>query len=269
VSPTRFERDTAVRRLAEGEYEATLDRGWWIVVGPNGGYLAATLLRAMAAEVADPERAPRSLTVHYLSPAREGAVRIAVQIERAGRSLSSVSARLEQDGNLVALALGAFAKPRPSPIIADLAPPDFPPPESLPVRSDAALDVPLRRQLDTRSAFGVPQRASRAEARVGGWLRTAEPQRVDPFLLALFSDSWWPAVSQHQALAEAPLRGMPTVDLTVHFRSSPPRTAKPDDFYACLFRSRTLRDGFWEEDGEIWSQDGVLLAQSRQLALLV
>ena len=33
-------------------------------------------------------------------------------------------------------------------------------------------------------------------------------------------------------------------------------------------RYRLSRDGFIEEDGEIWSRDGRLIAQSRQLALL-
>ena len=47
MSETRFDRDTAVRRLADGEYEARIDRGWWIVVGPNGGYLAAIVTRAL------------------------------------------------------------------------------------------------------------------------------------------------------------------------------------------------------------------------------
>jgi hypothetical protein len=36
-----------------------------------------------------------------------------------------------------------------------------------------------------------------------------------------------------------------------------------------VFRSRLAHDGFFEEDGELWSRDGALLAHSRQLALLI
>ena len=33
-----------------------------------------------------------------------------------------------------------------------------------------------------------------------------------------------------------------------------------------VFDSRRERDGLWEENGELWSRDGRLLVQSRQLA---
>jgi acyl-CoA thioesterase len=33
-------------------------------------------------------------------------------------------------------------------------------------------------------------------------------------------------------------------------------------------RTGSSAGGVWEEDGELWSEDGVLLAQSRQLAII-
>ena len=64
--------------------------------------------------------------------------------------------------------------------------------------------------------------------------------------------------------------GVPTVDLTVHLRAElPPAHARDDDWYLVTFRSRVAAEGFAEEDGELWSRDGRLLAQSRQLALVM
>ena len=68
--------------------------GWWIIAGPNGGYLAGILLRALAAAVGDDARIPRSLTIHYLRPPKEGPCRIHTQIERTGRSMTTVTGRL-------------------------------------------------------------------------------------------------------------------------------------------------------------------------------
>jgi acyl-CoA thioesterase len=112
-------------------------------------------------------------------------------------------------------------------------------------------------------------RASSEHALAGGWLRAREPRIADSPFIALLCDAWPPSVAQHRALAALPPRGMPTVDLTIHFRAPVPADARPDDFYLGVFRSRTLRDGFVEEDGEIWSRGGVLLAQSRQLAMVI
>ena len=43
---------------------------------------------------------------------------------------------------------------------------------------------------------------------------------------------------------------------------------QPGEPVLAIFRSTTSEGGFFEEDGELWSPDGVLLAHSRQLALL-
>ena len=270
MSDTRFDRDTAVRALGDGEFEATIDRGWWIVVGPNGGYVAAIVTRALQAAVGDAERTPRSLTDHYVSPAREGSVRIRTRIERAGRNLSTLSARMEQDGRLIVTALAAFARARPSPEFADLRMPEVPPPDAVPrmaVGADRAAS--LRAQLDSRIVFGEPMRATQPRALAGGWLRLVEPRTLDFPQLAMFCDAWPPAVAQHRAMADREPGGMPTVDLTIHFRGDIPTDARPDDFYLAVFRSQTLSAGFAEEDGEIWTRGGRLLAHSRQLAMVI
>jgi acyl-CoA thioesterase len=266
---TRFDRDTAVRAHGAGRFEARIDPGWFVVRGPNGGYIAAILLRALAEAVGDPARPPRSLTVHYTAPPTEGPAWIETRIERSGRSLTSVSARLLQGERLLALALAAFSQPREALSFRDATPPDVPPPErcvALPRR------IPIHERFEQRWALGAPPFSGGDLALAGGWIRLAESEgqrALDAPLAAAFSDAWPPAVFGRLAEREA-TGGVPTIDLTIHFRSAlPPSAWRPGDFALCVFRSRYARDGFLEEDGEIWSPAGELLAHSRQLALLL
>jgi hypothetical protein len=60
---------------------------------------------------------------------------------------------------------------------------------------------------------------------------------------------------------------VPTIELTLHFRATPPADATGP--VAVRFTSRTAHDGYVEEDGELWSADGTLLVQSRQLAIVL
>src|SRR5688572_25694755 len=94
--PSRFDTDTAVTSTGDGTYDARIDAGWWIERGPNGGYVAAVLMQALLAEVADPGRHARSLTVHYLAPAVEGPAQVVVRTERIGRLVQYLTARLSQ-----------------------------------------------------------------------------------------------------------------------------------------------------------------------------
>lgn len=266
---TRFDRDTAVHALdpsvaGPGVYEGRIDRGWWVVRGPNGGYVAAVLLRALAAEVAA-ERAPRSLTVHYTAPPAEGPVRIDTRVERVGRSLTSVSGRMVQGDRLVALALAAFSVARRAEGFDHAVMPEAPPPEAC---ASFPGVIPMHARYAYRWAVGSPPGSGGSEALCGGWIRLAEPRGLDAPLVAAYTDAWPPACFSWAPDRES-IGPVPTVDLTIHFRAELPHPgATPMDWCLAVFRSRLAAGGFVEEDGEVWSQDGVLLAQSRQMAVI-
>ena len=263
---TLFDRDTAVRPLGDDAFAATIDGGaWGVPRGPNGGYIAAIVLRAMEA-VAAPDRPARSLTLHYLRPPADGDVRIDVRVEREGGSLTSLSARMSQDGRDLVLALGAFA--RDFPTAADYAEPmpEAPDPGDLePVRPHPKLP-PIAHRFEVRPVFGAKPFTAAGEALTGGWLQLREPRPLDATLLAMYADAWLPSPFTRLS---APVPA-PTVDLTIHFRD-PEAAARVGAGEPVLarFRSTTSSGGYFEEDGELWSRDGVLLAQSRQLALLI
>lgn len=268
-APTsEFDLATAVRPLGDGAYSAAMDTGWWVARGPNGGYVAAVLLRALAHAAEDAARLPRSLTVHYTAPPAEGPVRIETSVERRGRSLTSLSARMTQDGALVALALAAFSAPWPGRHDFDgLRPPDAGRPgEGIPPDRPRDQLPPVARRWDFRGAIGSPPFAGVDDALTGGWLRLAEPRVADALVVAAMTDAWFPAAFARLTEPAA----LPTIDLTVHFRAALPLAGSaPDEWFLAAFRSRHARDGFVEEDGEIWSAGGELVAQSRQLALLI
>lgn len=271
---TRFDADTALARgweyvdgqVEQHTYFGQIAKAWRVGRGANGGYVAALLLRALQLSLDDPTRAARSLTVHYLAPAMEGPCQVTTRIERSGRTLATLSARLEQGDQLVALALAAFGSARPSLEFAEAAMPQMAPPEELP---PLPILTPggstFARHFEYRWALGDLPFSGSNSSRVGGWLRLAEPRVADALLVAAIMDAWIPCVFPR---LREPI-GAPTIDLTIHFRTALPlSTAQPDDFYCAVFASRLAADGYFEEDGELWSRDGQLLAHSRQLAML-
>ena len=260
---SKFERDTNVNEVDPGVFEGHVNRDWWIVFGPNGGFLAAMLVKAMSSAVDDHARMPRSLTIHYTAAPAEGAVRIATTIERAGRGMTTVSARMQQGERLVALAIAAFSSRRmPAIQFDDVRAPAVPPPEEVPVFAPLAEMPPFSRQWEVRPAFGaVPFSGSDGPAEIGGWIRPLDPHPVDAALVAQLTDAWVPAVFTRLTEPNA----VPTIDLTIHFRGDLPL---PADYTLVRLESRLAEGGFVEEDGWIWARDGRLIAHSRQLALL-
>jgi acyl-CoA thioesterase len=196
-------------------------------------------------------------------------VTIATRVEREGRSLSSLSARMEQEGELIALVLSAFSRAWGGPDYAEQPLPDVAPPDAERVAGSlTALGAPpFTEHVVLQHRIGKPFAGDEQPMEVGGWIGLAEPEPLDAPTLAFFADALIPAPFT-RARAAGPA---PTVDLTVHFAVALPRAheAQAGELCFALTSTRVIHEGFFVEDGMIWSREGTLLAKSRQLAILL
>jgi acyl-CoA thioesterase len=261
-----YDRDTRVERTGEGRWRAKVTPRWSIGPYPNGGYVLAVAMQAVAAELPHPH--PFAVSAHFLRPTAHAPVDIEVERIRAGRGHSTAEARLIQDGSerLRALAtFGDLSAASGANVVTATAPQMPPPEECLGRRDDDTvmpngLQASIRDRMDLRL---VPETASallgrpRGVGEIGGWMRFADGRPVDALSLVLLCDACPPAAFD---LVERP-GWVPTIEYTVLVRGVP-----APGWLRCWFRTRFVVDGYIEEDGELWDSTGRLVAMSRQLA---
>ena len=257
---------TAVARVDVDRFSLRVDERSFIVRGPNGGYVAAVLMRALQERIADLDdthRAPRSMTIHYPAPPHAGDAVITTEIVRAGRSLVTASARLEQQGAPVSVSIAAFSPSWPGADWHDETPPDVPGPDAIVHGERDRAPLPFTSYWSYRFARGHVV-DPKGPAAVDAWIRLMKPEPINGPVVAAMTDAFPPAVF---ARSDTP-NPVPTIDLTIHFRTGlPPDGLAPSQWVLGSFRTRTIAEGFLEENGDLWTEDGRLLAQSRQLAI--
>lgn len=258
-----FDRDMALSSRGNGVWRGQVWEHWYVVRGANGGLPAAQATRAMMLEVDDPLRLPRSLTLHYLEAPTVGPLDYHVTVERVGRTATAVSLRVMREDAVIALGLGWLGHWREDgPDWTETPMPTVPSPDEAAVRPAGADAPPMLANYELRPALGAPPMSGAERSHVGAWLRTARPRPLDHAALAAYSDALFPAVWTRLT---APAF-MPTLDLTLHWRSPIPVGAHP--WVLGSFWSERTAGGVFDENGELCSQDGQLLLQSRQLAVL-
>jgi acyl-CoA thioesterase len=256
-----FLQGVALEALGDGRYRGEADKRWEIYKGPNGGYVAAIVLNAHVQELDDPARRPRSFAVNFVSRTFAGPVDLEVTVDRIGRSYSSTSARLFQEGKLCGVSHCAFGVSVEGDSYDEVGIPEVPKPEGLPEAPiPPEMLPPFAAQFDYRMALGNLPYSRADNAVVGGWIRPKDPVPVDAVYLAAVADAFPPALF---ARLDRPV-DVPTIDLTVHFLG---RLPLDPDWVLCRFESPVGHDGVLIEDGWMWSREGNLLARSRQLAL--
>lgn len=258
-----FEQATAVEQIGEGRYRGAIAAGWDIGGNANGGYLTALAARAMSEAVGRP---PLSITTHYLAPGPVGDAIVDVTVVRDGRRTAVVRATMTVDDRPIVTLLGTFAPfvdhDESAPSYDSSAPPELPPIDECvrrgpPVESGFGMRVSNLYHPDD-AGFAVGQKSGRPLAR--GWFEFADHAPVDEFGLLLVADAFAPVCFN---VHDVPVSWAPTLELTTHIRAAP-----AEGPLRARFESRHLRDGYFEEDGEIWDSTGLLVAQSRQIALV-
>jgi acyl-CoA thioesterase len=259
-------RDTAVARIAPDRYEAVIRDGYGAGDAvPNGGLLLSIAARAMAAASQRPSLV--TVTGQFLRRAQPGAAVISVEILRAGR-LVMTRAQLEQEGQTALHATGVFADRAtlPQRTWVTSTPPELPAPDACVPPGDGATGgphwapPPVSQRLEHRMppdqlqfALGSPN----SHAAIKGWYRPLvghADETAVPFLMdALFPPAFTIA---------GPVGFAPTIELTVQLRRPPGH-----GWLRYRFATRAIAGGVMEEDGELWTAGGELVALSRQTAL--
>ncbi len=240
---------------------------WDIGSVTNGGYVLALVVRAMLDAVDKSD--PISVNAHYERPVRPGAATITIDRGREGRTLSTVSAIMTQDGKEVLRAVGSFANldalDGPKLILSD--PPAIAPYDEC-IRLTPTPDQegfyppPFVGQFDVRhdpARIGFSQGTPTGEPKMGGWLGLLDSESLDAVALTLFADSFPPTIFN----TDLPVGWAPTVELTVHYRQRPQAKA-----VAATYESTYIFGGMFSGDLELWDPEVGLLVEARQIALL-
>jgi acyl-CoA thioesterase len=257
-----FARDTHVDAIAEHQFAASISERWnGLHDRPMGGYLLAVCLQALREVVAFPDLLV--VSAFFLRPVSPGPVAVHTEISRTGRRVATGEARLTQDGAEALRVIATFTDftKLDGPTSMFETPPALPPPdEAIDIRRGSSLPaVSLFDRVDYRVAKLPGWRRGRPSGEPCSelWMRLTDGNDGDTLLLPFLADAAAPAVMEIGAI------GSTTLEFTVHVRAKP-----SPGWFACRATTRYVIGGYHDEDFEIWGEDGKLVAQSRQLAIL-
>lgn len=245
-------------------FTGTLFPQWNIGDNPNGGYMAACAMRAISELV--PHADPMSVTTHFLRPGVPGEpFEVEAKLIRTGRNSSVARATLSQQEKERIEILCAFCDLSTSVgVDTTITIPEvkLPEPDSCPLRSGETqgIHLPILDRLEVRLHPEQAKAGSYASAEVSGWIRFADGRQPDTLSLPVFADAFPPSPFAMLGV----VGWVPTLELTVHVRRQP-----NPGWIKAQFVTQDLNNGRMIESGLLWDSSGELVAQSRQLGLVM
>ena len=241
-----------------GEFAVELDAGWSSLVGIHGGYLSALAVKGAEA-VAGVDRTVRTITTSFLRTGQPGPATVSVRTIRSGRSISTLTVDVVQDGHILVTSRLTLLTER-SGVEWKLASPI----DVLPFDECVRIDSKVG-HFDQSDGRIDPRRlpfTDGAHAKVSGYIRPLEARVIDPAWLAMASD-WFPPPA---FVRLDPPTGGVSIDLTTHVHR-PGLILGDHEWLVAEFGIENSTGGLAVEHGRITQGDGTVVAESFQTRL--
>ncbi|MGF6399284.1 acyl-CoA thioesterase [Pseudomonas frederiksbergensis] len=229
-----------------------------------GGLIAALQYEAMRAKV-PADRPVRSLAITFVGPVEPDVpVSFEVDVLREGKAVSQVLGRAMQKGQVVTLVQGSFGASRPSEVAvtANTAPEMKHWNDCQEMPYIKGVTPEFMRHLAMRWSVGGLPFTGNTSRDMGGWVRLRgegkDEVASEAHILALV-DAWPPSLLSH---LKKPAAGS-TLTWTIEF-VQPLLALSTLDWCKYLVEVEYAADGYGHAAAKLWSEDGQLIAMSRQ-----
>ncbi|MDP2214229.1 thioesterase family protein [Phenylobacterium sp.] len=241
-------------------WDSRIDKRYWNMIGPWGGWTAALLLKAVLAE-GDHGGTPVAMTVNLMGGLDESPLSLSTRPVRQGKSVEFWTSELIQNNAAVAMAMVTLGQRRETFSTHEASFPDgVTPPEAIEgVPGRAGFFTAM---FETRQVSGSAPLQANDDSLTRTWVRDHQARPLDYPLLAGLADVFAPRIFYRSPER----RPASTVSMSVYFHATPAELAAVGgDFVLAQAQARRFESGFFDQHGALWSRDGVLLATTEQL----
>ena len=247
-------------------FEGSFTEHWYQGRGVYGGLSAAVILHAM--QQMEPNRSPRTFTLHCPKPVLNKPTIVKTEIEYRGGKVTHLSGRLLQKGEddtytMVAFASASFGEARSfnRNYPAEVAPQAPRPHEVVEVPKESPIMPAFCKHFTYRFCLDALPYTGDKIAALGGWIDLREDYVLSFPYIATLLDAWPPAVF---STLKAPLRAA-SIDFTYHFLCNEQQLVSLEKPFLYRGKQFSLADGYAEERNWLWDAKGLPVGTARQL----
>ncbi|RZM80593.1 thioesterase family protein [Pseudoalteromonas rubra] len=249
--------------LQNAQAQLSLPASWGQGRTVFGGLSAALMLQSMLHQLTEQDRRLLSFSCNFVGPLlSEEPFELNTQLLRSGKNATQMQTTITQNDQVCLVALACFGKPRTSAI-------------TVPAEDTCTLTELNDKQtlpyiegvmptfiqhLDLNLQQGALPFSAASSSNIGGWMKfkaPAEPNLSVLHLLAL-ADAWPPTLLQ---LCKGPT---PASSMSWYIEFLDDIALPGDEWFAMEAVTHQAEHGYAIEDAKLFSQDGKLLALSRQ-----